>query len=315
MIERATLCTAAVAYAASGLAVFPLGPRAKEPLHTCPVSRGHRLAGRTDRCRGGCGHDGHGVLDATTDLATVSRWWAATPTANIGGAVPHGAFVIDVDPRHDGDASLRRLTDTHGPLPATLTARSGGRDRGSHLWFRHPGGKLRTAGRADLAGLDLRVAGNYVVVDPSVHPDGGIYSWVDPTIPIADPPGWLINRLRPPVVAHQPKPAWPASPNGDSPADWYCASHTWWDVLGPHGWQPLDADGTRWRHPNATSSLSATVTNDCLFVYSSSTAFEPTGAGDCHGYTRFRAWAALEHGNDLSAAARAARQLRQGQAA
>ena len=36
--------------------------------------------------------------------------------------------------------------------------------------------------------------------------------------------------------------------------------------------------------------------------------FEPTGGGDCRCYTRFRAWASLYHGGDLSAAARAARQ-------
>ncbi|MEJ7766000.1 MAG: bifunctional DNA primase/polymerase, partial [Acidimicrobiales bacterium] len=103
LVEGATLGTAAVSLAASGLAVFPLGPRAKEPLHTCPINRAHRAADRTDRCRGGCGHDGHGVLDATTDLATVTRRWAATPTANIGGAVPTAVVVIDVDPRNGGD--------------------------------------------------------------------------------------------------------------------------------------------------------------------------------------------------------------------
>jgi hypothetical protein len=47
-----------------------------------------------------------------------------------------------------------------------------------------------------------------------------------------------------------------------------------------------------------------------LFVYSTNTPFEPTEAGRPHGYTRFRAWAVLEHGGDLSAAARAAAQLR-----
>ncbi len=102
---------------------------------------------------------------------------------------------------------------------------------------------------------------------------------------------------------------------GDSIADWYTEAHTWWDVLGPHGWDALDPDGTRWRHPAATSALSATVAHDLLFVYSTSTRFEPTGGGDCHGYTRFRAWATLEHGGDLSAAARVARQLREGRAA
>ena len=290
VVEGATLGTAAVSLAASGLAVFPLAPRSKVP---------HRGS--------------NGLLDATTDVAQTAHRWTEQPASNIGAAVPAGAFVLDIDPRHDGHTSLRRLTDEHGPLPATLRARTGGKDGGAHLWWRHPGGKLRVP--RDLPGIDLRIHTNYVVVDPSVHPDGGHYGWVDPTIPIADPPGWLIDRLRPPVVAHQPKPAWPVSPMVDSPADWFCASHTWWDVLQPHGWQALNPEGTKWKHPTATSSLSATVTNDCLFIFSTSTQFEPTGAGAPRGATKFRAFALLEHGGDLSAAARAARQLRQGQAA
>ena len=315
VIEGATLGTAAVSLAAAGLAVAQLAPRSKAPLHTCPITRAHRAARRQDRCPGGCGNEGHGVLDATVDLPTTARRWAATPTANILGAVPAAVVVLDVDPRNGGDVSLRRLVDEHGPLPATLQARSGGKDGGRHIWFRHPGGTLRTAGRPELAGIDLRLRGNYLVVEPSVHPDGGTYRWVDTSTPIAPLPGWLIDKLRPPVVAHPPRAAWPVSGMADSPADWYCASHTWWDVLGPHGWRPLDPEGARWRHPNATSSLSATVTNDCLFVYSTNTPFEPTGAGDPHGITKFKAWATLDHGGDRSAAARAALQLRQGQQA
>jgi hypothetical protein len=44
-----------------------------------------------------------------------------------------------------------------------------------------------------------------------------------------------------------------------------------------------------------------------LFVYSPNTPFTVTTPGDPHGYTRFRAYAVLEHGGDLSAAARALR--------
>ena len=147
------LGAAAVQYAHSGLAVFPLAARSKVPRK-----------------------GSNGLLDATTDIEQVARCWTERPASNIGAAVPAGAFVLDIDPRHEGHTSLRRLIDEHGPLPATLQARSGGRDGGAHLWWLHPGGKLRVP--RDLPGLDLRVHGNYVVVEPSIHPDGGRYSWV-----------------------------------------------------------------------------------------------------------------------------------------
>ena len=54
--------------------------------------------------------------------------------------------------------------------------------------------------------------------------------------------------------------------------------------------------------------MSATVRHGCLFVYSTNTPLDITEAGDAHGYTRFRAYAVLDHGGDLSAAARALRE-------
>jgi hypothetical protein len=86
---------------------------------------------------------------------------------------------------------------------------------------------------------------------------------------------------------------------------------SWAQVLGPHGWTcpdpDPDADGARWRHPGATNSKSATIRYGLLFVYSAATPFQPTEAGAPRGYSRFRAYAVLEHGGDLRAAARALR--------
>ena len=80
-------------------------------------------------------------------------------------------------------------------------------------------------------------------------------------------------------------------------------------MLEPHAWtcddRNPDADGAHWLHPTATSSCSATVNDGCLFVYSPNTPFDVTTAGDPHGYTRFRAYAVLNHDGDMVAAARA----------
>jgi hypothetical protein len=92
-----------------------------------------------------------------------------------------------------------------------------------------------------------------------------------------------------------------------SPAEAFSKAASWEDVLGPHGWTCLDPDpdedGARWLHPHATSSCSATVRHGCLFVWSTNTAFEVTTVGDAHGYTKFKAYAVLNHGGDTSAAA------------
>src|SRR5690606_5774199 len=102
----------------------------------------------------------------------------------------------------------------------------------------------------------------------------------------------------------------------DSIADWYSANMSWRDILGPHGWRCVsgdgDSDGSQWRHPQATPAVSATIRNGCLFVYSPNTPSEPTEDADPHGYTRFKAYATLDHAGDQSDAARAAREQRDG---
>jgi hypothetical protein len=128
---------------------------------------------------------------------------------------------------------------------------------------------------------------------------------------VAAPPDWLITLL------HKDIPTctqgWNATPrvwtSGGSIADSFTAGTSWADVLIPHGWRCAsgdpDADGAVWLHPAATSSCSATVKNNCLFVYSTSTVFEVTEPSQPKGYTKFRAYALLEHGGDMKAAARA----------
>jgi hypothetical protein len=66
---------AAMAYADQGLAVFPLGPRSKQPL----------IAG------------GRGLHDATTDRDKITSWWEASPEANSGLRTGISFDAIDVD--------------------------------------------------------------------------------------------------------------------------------------------------------------------------------------------------------------------------
>lgn len=159
---------AACEYALAGWAVLPLQPRGKAPLGSLVPK---------------------GLTEASSDLATVFRWWQATPAANVGLACEQsGLVVIDVDPRHGGDDQLWEATRKLGPLPLTVEAQTGG--GGVHIFFTHPGVALR--GRLS-DGIDLKAHG-YVLLDPSIHPSGAGYVWLEPPseTPLAEvPPAWL----------------------------------------------------------------------------------------------------------------------------
>lgn len=290
--------------AVRGWAVFPL--RGKAPAISNPHPKG---SPERQSCKGECGLQGHGVLDATTDLRQVAAWWRGRHAgANIGARVPDNAFVVDVDPRSGGSGSLAELVASYGPLPETLVVESGRRDGGVHYYFRRPDAKLTS--RRLGPGLDLKTSRGYCVVPPSIHPDTGLsYVWLTDHL-IAAPPAWLIDLLTVPPLPIEAKPKgrfW--SRFTTSIADRYAETTSWAEILQPHGWRCLDPDGdaagARWLHPTATSECSATVRHGCLFVYSPNTPFDDTQTGDPHGYTKFRAYAVLGHDGDLSAAARA----------
>lgn len=294
------LTEVAVRYGGAGWPVFPLAPRSKVPA--IPGSAG-----------------GRGMLDASTDPDTIRRWWRADPRRNIGGRVPIGLFVLDVDPRHGGDENLTRLIRDHGgDWSRTLTTVTGG--GGWHLVYDHPGGDL-SQDRLP-AGLDLKTSTGYVVMPGSVHPNGASYRWAEPRRPIAPAVPWLVELLRPldplpSIPAPRPAPPSTWTTSAPSVADWFTAARRWADVLV--GWRLVrgdgESDGSRWRHLTATAPYSATVKYGLLFCFSPNAGLPVTEPGRARGLTRFAAWAHLEHGGDLSAAARAARQLRGGWAA
>ncbi|WP_163890019.1 bifunctional DNA primase/polymerase [Mycolicibacterium hippocampi] len=294
----------AIEYAVNGWAVFPL--RGKAPAY----KQIHPEGLERQTCKGQCGRIGHGLYDATTDAERVAELWSGRyGDCNIGARVPESMFVLDVD---DLDG-LAELESSYGVLPATLTTISGRAAGGRHLYFRRPQGKL--SHRRLPKGLEIKTSTGYTVQAPSIHPDTGTrYERID--APVAAPPSWLVALLRPLVPANicQTKPLYGLR-GGPSIADEFAVKASWATILGVHGWQCLDADpdgdGARWLHPAATSKCSATIRNGCLFVYSPNTAFDVTEPGNPSGYTKFRAYAVLDHGGDMRAAARALQGVRQ----
>jgi hypothetical protein len=143
-------------------------------------------------------HTAHGFKEATTNPELIKNWWRAYRTASIGIATGpvSGIFVIDIDNRHDGEASMRRLERQHGELPRTVEAITGSRN-GRHLYFRWPAqGVIRNSAGKLGAGIDIRGLGGYVIGPPSPHESGHTYAWsVDSVSRLADPPDWLVKLI------------------------------------------------------------------------------------------------------------------------
>jgi hypothetical protein len=184
------LLEAALAYGAAGVPVFPLEPRGNVPV--------------TKR----------GFYDATTNPATIRRFWRA-PDRNIG--IPTGAlsgfWILDIDP--GGDQHIHRLEAEHGALPPTRAVRTG---RGRHLWFKYTGPIQCSAGRI-APNVDVRADGGYCIAPPSIHETGRRYQWLtNPTAMLAIAPDWLValTRKPPPMISERAQVRLPRSSAGSA---------------------------------------------------------------------------------------------------
>ena len=183
------LADAALELGARGLRVFPCIERGKEPAIVKNLER------------------------ATTDPNTIIGWWRSREF-NIGLATGEGSgvWVLDID-GEEGEATLKQLEAEHGALPPTIEQITG---KGRHLFFRWVTGlDIRNfQHRDDVPGIDVRGNGGYVLVAPSIHPSGRVYSWsVDSGDEFADAPEWLLD-----VVKRRRNASAPV--DGASAADW-----------------------------------------------------------------------------------------------
>ena len=170
------LLETALGYARQGLVISPLQPGMKTPFGEHPCTAPPHF---------------HGKDDATRDVQIVEAWWTTHPTANIALATGRGVDVLDVD-GPEGEASLAALCARRWPLPETCEVRTGRADGGRHLYFLS-GGWPCTASKLG-PHLDTKGIGGYVVLPPSVHPTGAIYTWTNSS-PCAPAPAWLTQLL------------------------------------------------------------------------------------------------------------------------
>ncbi len=109
----------------------------------------------------------------------IHSWWKRNPNANIGlvtGAIS-GIIVIDLDSAEGQEAYRPKFGEIHGTI-----SQKTGKPGGKHLLFAHPlDGKRYQNSTQTLKDVDVRGDGGYIVLAPSVHPNGTIYQWeIDP---------------------------------------------------------------------------------------------------------------------------------------
>jgi len=214
-IGRAGPLPYALACAKKGWYVLPLKPKSKIPEASLVP---------------------HGVKDASVDPRVLRRWFASHGRPgggcdlNLGLACgKSGIVVVDVDPRNGGLESMESLVGQHGALPTTVCAETGG--GGFHFLFKAPraatdpstgelGEPLRLRGKL-ATGIDLKHGDGYIVIPPSIHPDGPCYLWRASSRPslvaLAEMPSWMLGLA---LVHDAPPVSPPRLPrSGTAPID------------------------------------------------------------------------------------------------
>ena len=162
-----TILDWAKGYASVGWRVFPLPPCSKKAT----------LTGWPEK--------------ASADPAAVAQMFGGH-SGNIALVCGEGSgvLVIDID-MPDGQKSIKELESQLGNLPPTRTARTG--SGGMHLFYKYPAGRVIPNGKA-ATNIDIKSNRGYVVLPPSVHPDGPLYAWEN-ALPIAELPAAWIEKF------------------------------------------------------------------------------------------------------------------------
>jgi hypothetical protein len=248
----------------------------------------------------GCGLE---IIDF--DSAELAAPWAAQVEARAPGLI-------------------ERLVRVQSPRP------------GLHVYFRSPAfaGCQKLACAAVPAGngaqgppkrttlIEVKGDGGYCLVPPSprrCHPRNGLYRLAEGSPPLTQVPfisaeeravlleeARSFNRWKEPEPARVRPPARAVRSDGNRPGDDFERRASWADILVPRGWVMVGRRGDieDWRRPGKDHGISGTVNyaGSGLFYAFSTNAF-PFEEG--RGYSKFAAYAVLNHGGDFGKAAQA----------
>jgi len=153
---------AALDYAQRGWSVIPIGPGTKQPPRGCKWKPYQNTAPAPAQLEAWFGHG------------------SAYGLAVVLGAVSGNLVCRDFDDLGGYETWATGSPDLAGTLPTVDTA------RGRHVYLRSARLKSRK-----LADGEYRAAGNYVLLPPTKHPTGAVYTWTVPLpageVPLIDP--------------------------------------------------------------------------------------------------------------------------------
>lgn len=121
------------------------------------------------------------------DKEKITQWFKKFPDMNIGAVTGEISGIVVIDIEKEGSSK---------GYASTVTSKTGG--GGFHLFYKHPGVKIKNSVK-DLALLtDVRGDGGYVVLPPSVHSSGNKYEWlIEPQNgAFADLPKEILQKIR-----------------------------------------------------------------------------------------------------------------------
>ncbi|MBX3119121.1 MAG: AAA family ATPase [Fimbriimonadaceae bacterium] len=160
---------------------------------------------------------------------------------------------------------------------------------------------------------DLLAQGKFVVMPPTIHPEGETRVWVNPIkepIPVVSLAELGVEVPIRASVSPAERVQVERAPDGSMrPGDWFNENVSWREVLEPHGWDLTGISGRKeyWRRPGERAGTHSAVVGfanknpNWFFNFSpNSHPFEPNNC-----YSPFAAYALLNHGGDFSKAAKA----------
>ncbi len=268
-----------------------------------------------------------------TTLDELRHWFVERSygVGFIAGAISGNLELLDFDTRDIFQQwSERMQQEGVGPL-ATRLARGYLEEtpNGMHLWYRcrliegnQPLARVRLSATKRKVLIETRGEGGLGVAAPSdgtVHPSGRSYRVVQGSVTTIvtltvpersrvlavarsfDTCSERATEQAPRLLSKRAVFSTSADAQGERPGDIFNREATWQEVLEPHGWRLLqerDEEGywTKNCHTHATTNYQG---SGLLYVFSTSTLFEPE-----RGYSKFAAYALLNHNEDFQAAAR-----------
>lgn len=183
----ADMLEAALSYAKLGWHIFPCKEKEKIPITS------------------------HGVKDATTNEKQIKEWWTRNPNANIALAcgIASGICVVDIDvnKKVNGWQTLNKILDGRDLQESIVQKTPTG---GAHILYQYDP-QVKNENGKRFPGIDIRTNGYYIIITPSVHPNGKQYSWKENLSPFTQKPAEFPAFIRdhegfsgvPPWRAHE----------------------------------------------------------------------------------------------------------------